>query len=233
MFLNVLVIAVFFSSINVFSQSAADSTLFSTPRGEEVGAKEDFMPIAKSVQEDGYITVIDPFGKFLNVKKENVVQESGNHKGAYVQVRKEDGSLGLISEDKLISANRVVVVPFLGTNFKYLVAAKDAKLGTKEKFTFDEAYKACKEYSEIEDGSDKGAWSVPDRIVLFGIYNIYKNETDSVFKNSFISKEHTDYYWSSTSEYNANNAWRQYFRFGNQNINSKGVPGYVRCARAL
>jgi hypothetical protein len=41
-----------------------------------------------------------------------------------------------------------------------------------------------------------------------------------------------NYYWSST-EYDAANAWSQYFDYGYQNFSSKGFPGYVRPIRAF
>jgi hypothetical protein len=39
-------------------------------------------------------------------------------------------------------------------------------------------------------------------------------------------------YWSS-SEYNANNAWKQNFNNGNQNNNNKNNTNYVRCVRGF
>jgi len=232
MFLSVLVLVVFFSSINVFSQSPADSTQFSTPRGQEVGADKDFMPISKSAKEDGYITVIEPNGFYWNIKKEDVVEEPGADKGYYVKVKRDDGIEGLIHKDKLKSANRVVVVPYLGKDFKYLVAAKDVKFdtkeGTKERFTFKEAVAACDEYSERKGGRDKGWWSVPDRIVLFGIYNVFKNEKDSVFKNAFIS----NFYWSS-SKYDSFSASFVNFNYGSQSNFGDNNTCSVRCVRAL
>jgi len=82
------------------------------------------------------------------------------------------------------------------------------------KMRWDDAMKAC---ADLGDG-----WRLPTKDELNLLYE--NMEKFSGFAYS--------YYWSST-EYDSNYAWLQYFICGNQNYNDKNYAYYVRAVRAI
>ena len=78
---------------------------------------------------------------------------------------------------------------------------------------WDEAKIACKKLGP--------GWRLPTKDEL---YMLYKNKEE-------IGGFAIDFYWSS-SEYDFNLAWTQYFSSGAQFTNGKSYDGYVRAVRA-
>lgn len=72
-------------------------------------------------------------------------------------------------------------------------------------------------------------WRLPNVNELYGIgdRSRYNPAIDSTFQNVI-----PNYYWSSTTTaYDADNAWVVHFNSGNDNWNNKSASFYVRCVR--
>jgi hypothetical protein len=80
----------------------------------------------------------------------------------------------------------------------------------------------CNEYSVTVDGVTYGDWYLPSKHELNLLYS----------QKTVVGGFASDYYWSS-SEYDYNYAWIQYFSSGSQYGLNKFNPGYVRAIRAF
>lgn len=196
MFLNVLVIAVFFSSINVFSQ--------------------EYFHVSNKItfQEYNNVQKIEAGTNFL-VKNNMIIDEKAfsalpsDLKPNYIEIdvyfeEMLDNSTvsrqekGYILKSNLIDANRL----FTDARFKYIIAKKDASVWSETTksnvtvLTSEQAKNFCKEYSELESEqgkkpADKGMWVAPSCTDYERIYNIKKTHVLSNFASTFSNS----YYW--------------------------------------
>ena len=83
---------------------------------------------------------------------------------------------------------------------------------------WDDAMSYCADYTvgQYDD------WHLPSKDEL---NKLYENKTA-------IGGFTDDYYWSS-KEFDSNNAWSQFFYYGNQYRLSKDITNYVRAVRAF
>jgi len=84
------------------------------------------------------------------------------------------------------------------------------------------AAKVCADYSVISAGISYGDWYLPSRYEL-NLMHLQK---------AVIGGFANEYYWSS-SEISNTSVWYQTFSNGNQSLNSKNSPSYVRAIRAF
>jgi len=80
----------------------------------------------------------------------------------------------------------------------------------------------CNEYSVTVGGVTYGDWYLPSKHELNLLY----------LQKTVVGGFASAYYWSS-SDFNANSAWNQYFFNGNQFFNFKDNAYYVRAVRAF
>jgi hypothetical protein len=80
----------------------------------------------------------------------------------------------------------------------------------------------CNEYSVTVDGVTYGDWYLPSKHELYLLYE----------ERAAVGGFTTNYYWSST-EYDYNNAWLQFFYNGVQNYYNKNSTVIVRAVRAF
>ena len=88
------------------------------------------------------------------------------------------------------------------------------------------AAKACADYSITVDGVVYDDWFLPSKNELDLMYDNLKAKGLGSFASDYYG------YWSS-SEYSCDNAWDQYFDYGNQSGSSRSCNGYVHPVRAF
>lgn len=239
----------------VFSQEgtmASDSIQGKKPDGSIVNFHKNDL---KKVKEGSETVILE--GKVIEILSSNIQYKDN------VEVTYLDKNGGIVKEYieavKAVSANRVISVSYdevvkegsdkykktgKQIEIKYVVAAKNYIEDTKYEFTYDEANKAClKDYSEREDGTDKGkgeakgGWFLPRKEILKAIAGLYDKEKDkgSVFVESLVyeipnTSNKSYWYWSS-SEYDKSDAWYQVMYEGYQSTLIKVYPYSVRCVR--
>ena len=101
-----------------------------------------------------------------------------------------------------------------------------AKFGDVEPYAgkTDYAAKLCTDLEVTNGGATYDDWFLPSKDELNLMYQNLKNEGIGGFSD--------ENYWSS-SEYNANYAWGQYFASGNQRYYTRSANGRVRPVRAF
>ena len=88
----------------------------------------------------------------------------------------------------------------------------------------------CNEYFVTVDGVTYGDWYLPSKYELNLMYTKIGQGAPS--PNTNVGGFAGDLYWSST-EFDGDRTWDQYFGNGSQGNSSKNYPGYVRAIRAF
>ena len=95
----------------------------------------------------------------------------------------------------------------------------------------DYANRLCEKFKSKFDNKTYEDWYLPTKEELNLLY-LYKKEVDKVANENGGSPLESTYYWSST-EYNYDKSWVQYFSTGKQTVQFKDYPNNVRAIHAF